>query len=132
MGGSSFFGVSKTLDFGMDNDSQNQAISNHDQFVDKIHAFKSEMESFATKSCLKLSITAQQQLEVAMNAIHKLEQILRKQPNLERRAKQGHNVSFVARDDDGKENEDDNLLMDCVDDSSNDDSTNNILGSLFL
>merc|ERR1712129_344250 len=108
-------------------------MGNHDQFVDKIYAFKSEMESFATKSTLKLSITAQQQLEIAMNAIHKLEQILRKQPvNLERRAKQGHNVSFVASDDDGKENDDDNLLMDCVDDSSNDDSTNNILGSLFL
>merc|ERR1712129_358029 len=133
--------LTKTLDFGMDmgDDSpdppKNEATSSNDQFVDKIHSFGIEMELFAKESSLKLSNTAQQQLQVAMQAIHKLEQILRKQSvdatiwgnaNLEQRAKvsfaakQGRQNAFVGNDDDGKEN-DNNLLMNLMEESSDDD-----------
>merc|ERR1712129_533365 len=114
---------------------KNEAKSSNDQFVDKIHSFRTEMELFAKKSSLKLSNTVQQQLQIAMQAIHKLEQILRKQPvdatiwgntNLEQRAKvsfaakQGRQNVFVGNDDDGKEN-DNNLLMNLMEESSDDD-----------
>merc|ERR1711971_265005 len=126
--------LTKTLDFGMDMGDDSPDPPKNDQFVDKIHTWGSEMELFAKKSSLKLSNTAQQQLQVAMQAIHKLEQILRKQPvdatiwgnaDLEQRgkvrfaAKQGQNV-FVGNDDDGKEN-DNNLLMNLMEESSDDD-----------
>merc|ERR1711971_742646 len=126
--------LTKTLDFGMDMGDDSPDPPKNDQFVDKIHSFGIEMELFAKQSPLKLSNTAQQQLQVAMEAIHKLEQILRKQPgdatiwgnaNLEKRAKvsfakQDRQNVFVGNDDDGKEN-DNNLLMNLMEESSDDD-----------